>query len=116
MPNDNNILDAEVLPLKYLHNFWRSIDLSLINCEIELDLKWTKNCVISEISKTLAVPVNPPVPAMKATQTTGGTFQINNAKLYVSVFTLSIFDNIELLENIKQGFQEQFLGTNIDLK
>ena len=53
---------------------------------------------------------------MKATQTTGGTFQINNAKLYVSVFTLSIFDNIELLENIKQGFQEQFLGTNIDLK
>ena len=52
MPNDNNILDAEVLPLKYLHNFWRSIDLSLINCEIELDLKWTKNCVI-EMDKKL---------------------------------------------------------------
>ena len=38
-PNNNNILDAAVLvPLKYLSNFWRSLDLPLINCEIELDL------------------------------------------------------------------------------
>ena len=40
-PNDKNILDAEVVvPLKYLSNFWRSLDLPLINCEIELDLSW----------------------------------------------------------------------------
>ena len=38
MPNNNNILDAEVVPLKYLSKFWRSLDLRLINCEIELDL------------------------------------------------------------------------------
>ena len=32
-PNNNNILDAEVVvPLKYLSNFWRSLDLPLINC------------------------------------------------------------------------------------
>ena len=38
-PDDNNIIDTEVvLPLKYLSNFWRSLDLALINCEIELDL------------------------------------------------------------------------------
>ena len=47
MPNNNNILDAEVaVLLKYLNNFWRSLDLPLVNCEIELDLGWTKNCVI----------------------------------------------------------------------
>ena len=31
------------IPLKYLSNFWRSLDLPLINCEIELDLSWTKD-------------------------------------------------------------------------
>ena len=41
---DNNRLDPEVAaPLKYLNNFWRSLDLPLINCEIELDLRWTRN-------------------------------------------------------------------------
>ena len=42
---------------------------------------------------------------MAAIQTTGATFQINNAKLYVPVVTLFINDNIKFLENIKQGFK-----------
>ena len=46
MPNYNNILDAEVVvPLKYLSNFWRSLDLPLINFEIELTLRWIKKTV-----------------------------------------------------------------------
>ena len=45
-------LNAEfAFPLKFLSNFWRSLDLSLITCEIELDLTWSKYCVISEISR-----------------------------------------------------------------
>ena len=52
-PEDNNILDAEVvIPLKYLSNFWRSFDLPLINCEIEFDLLWSKECVVSSINST----------------------------------------------------------------
>ena len=47
----------------------------------------------------------PPVFNVEATQTTGATFQINNAKLYVPVATLSINENICFLENIKQGFK-----------
>ena len=78
MPNNNNILDAEVVvPLKYLSNFWRFLDLPLINCEIELDLTY---CVISEISITPEISGNPradtPAPAVAARQTTGATFQI----------------------------------------
>ena len=42
---------------------------------------------------------------MTPTETTGVKFQINNAKRYVSVVTLSINDNIKLLKNIKQGFK-----------
>ena len=49
----NNRLDGEVLvPLKNLSNFWRSLDLPLVKWEIELDLSWLRNCIISEISRT----------------------------------------------------------------
>ena len=48
-------------------------------------------------------------------QTTGTTFQINNAKLYISVVTFSINDNIKFLENTKQRFKRRIV-TNIDLK
>ena len=49
----NNRLDGEVLvPLKYLSNFWRSLDLPLVKWEIELDLTLLRNCIISEISRT----------------------------------------------------------------
>ena len=119
--NNNNTTDAEVVvPLKYLSNIWRSFDLPLINCEIELDVKWTKNCVISEIYKTPEVPVNPNAnprnPLIQATVKTTTKFQVNNAKLQVLAVTLSINNNIKFLENIGKDLKKQFLGTNIDLK
>ena len=50
IPNNNNTLDTEpVVPLKYLSNFWRFLDFPLINCEIELDSSYSKECIISEI-------------------------------------------------------------------
>ena len=52
--NTNNILNAEVfVSLKYLSNFWRSLDLPLINRQIELDFTWTKNCLISKYQEHL---------------------------------------------------------------
>ena len=73
-PNDNNILDAEVVvPLKYLSNFCVSLDLPLINYDVELDLRWSKNCIISEISGTLEVGKYNPAEAIL---TTSETFQI----------------------------------------
>ena len=69
--------------------------MPLINCEIELDLSWFRYCIISEISRTAAGAGNPPV---AATATTSARFQINNTKLYVPVVTLTINDNIKLLE------------------
>ena len=77
-----------------------------------------RTCIISEISRKPRIPANPnanpPVQEVAAIATTWATFQINDAKLYVSVVILSI--NIKFLENIKQGLKQQFLGTNIDLK
>ena len=77
----------------------------LINCETELNLRGKRNCIITEISRTFRSvhPNTDPVVYEITTQTTGAIFQINNAKLYVPVVTLSINDNIKYLENIKQG-------------
>ena len=60
-----------------------------MNCEIELDLSWTKDCVLIENHNSI----------------TGATFQVSNGKLYVPVITLCINDNYRFLENIKQGFR-----------
>ena len=65
-PNNSNILDAELaFRKKYLSNFWRSLDLRLIKCKTELDLSWSKECIISAISIIPRVSpnlvANPPV-------------------------------------------------------
>ena len=78
-----------IIPLKYLSNFCRSIGLPLINCEIELDLSWTKDCVLIEQNNSI----------------TGVSFAITSTKLYVPVVTLSINDNIKFSETMKQGFK-----------
>ena len=115
MPNSSNILDKEVaVPLKYLCNFWRSLDLPFIDCQIELDMRWTKNCVLSKISRTFNAVGDLPVQEVETT-TIGATFWINNAKLYVPVVTLPINDNIKFSGNIKQGFKRSEI-TNVDLK
>ena len=36
-----------VVPLKYLSNFWRSLEMSLINCKVHLQLNWIENCILS---------------------------------------------------------------------
>ena len=109
-PADNNTLDTEVVvPLKYLSNFWRFLNLSLINCEIKLDLSLSKDCIVSEIALTHRIATdadaNPPFQLRTAIQTTGATFQINNAILSAPVVTMSINDNIKFLEYIKQSFK-----------
>ena len=109
-PNNNSRLDAEVVvSLKHLSNFWGSLHLLLINWEIELDFSWSRNCIISEISRTPEIAANlaanPPIAHVTASLTIEATFEINKAKFYAPVVTLSINDNIKFAENIKQGFK-----------
>ena len=43
--------NAEIMvPLKYLSNFWRTLEMPLINCEISLILRWSSNCIIVSTS------------------------------------------------------------------
>ena len=80
-----------MVPLKYLSNFWRILEMPLINCETTLDLNWSENCVI------MATNV--------AAQTT--RFSITDTKLYVSIVTISTQDNAKLLEKLKFGFKSK---------
>ena len=65
--------------LKYLSNLWRSLEMSLIDCKIELSLKRIENCVLTTAAN-----------ANKA------TFEIVDAKRYVPIVTLSIEDSAKL--------------------
>ena len=79
-----------MVPLKCLSSFSRTLKVSSVNCEINLDLKWSKSCVI--------------VATNIAAQAT--TFSIiTDTKLYVPVATLSSQDNTKLLEQLKSGFK-----------
>ena len=45
--NNGRIDNVEIMvPLKYLSNFWRTLEMPLINCEVNLILTWSANCVI----------------------------------------------------------------------
>ena len=88
---------------------FKFLKFPLINCEIDLDLLWSKECVVSETSITPRIPANTdansPDQEVVAVQTTVATFQINKTKLYVRVAFFFINDNIKFLENIKQRFK-----------
>ena len=88
--DDNGTKDFEiVVPLKYLNNFWKTLEMSLINCEINLILTWSENCVIVSL----------------AVRNQGATFAITDTKLYVPALTFSTQDNVNLLDQLKSGFK-----------
>ena len=91
--------------LKYLGNFWRALNIPLISCEVSLELKWNKNCVITSLQQR-QVDAGPP--AVNGT-TTGAMLAINDCKLYVPVVTLPKDDEIKLLTNLKSGFTREII-------
>ena len=72
--------------LKYLSNFWRTLEIPLINCEVNLILTWSSTCVITNSNGA-------------------GTFAITDTKLYVPVVTLSTQENTKFLQQLKSGFK-----------
>ena len=87
---DDGTKNVEIMvPLKYLSNFWRTLEMPLINCEISLILTWSANCVI--VSTNVA--------------NQNATFAITDTKLYVPVVTLSTQDNAKLLQQLKSGLK-----------
>ena len=87
---DDGTKNVEIMvPIKYLSNFWRTLEMPLINSEVNLILTWSANCVI--VSTNVS--------------NQNATFAITDTKLYVPVITLSQQDNTKLLQQLKSGFK-----------
>ena len=88
-----------VLPLKYLSNFWRTLDILLISCELSLILAWSEKCILTS-KATRDASDNLLVLAVNSPRNT--TFKTTDCKLYVPVVTLSIEnDNKQAFTTIK---------------
>ena len=86
-PDNGNEKDVEIMvPLKYLSNFWRTLEMPLINCEIMLMLRWLSTCGIANCTGV-------------------GAFAITDTKLHVPVVILSTQDNEKVLERLQSGFK-----------
>ena len=88
-PADGNTKDVEIIvPLRYLSIFWRTLQMPLINCEVNFVLTWSSTCLITS-------------------STGAGTFEIIETKLHVPVVKLSTQDNAK---NLKSGFKRMING------
>ena len=86
-PVDGNKKDVEIVVLlKYLSNFYRTLEMPLINCEVNLILTWSSTCVITN-------------------STGAGRFAITDTKLDAQVVTLSTQGNTKMLQQLKSGFK-----------
>ena len=98
--SNDGIKNVEIMiPFKYVSIFWKTFEMFLINCEINLDLNWSKICVIvanyADQATTFSIVV---------------VFEFEFyliwiSKVSISVVTLSTQDNAKLLEQLKSGFK-----------
>ena len=84
---DSSIKDAKiVVPLKYLSNFWRSLEMPLINCKVYHELNWVEDCILSNDEDS-------------------AKFAITDAKLHFCIVTLSTKDSANLTKQLNKGFK-----------
>ena len=84
-PADKNTKDVKIIvPLKYLSNFWRTLEMPLINCKVNFIVTLSRECVIINSTCT-------------------EKFAIIETKIYVPVVISSIQDNAKLLQQLKSG-------------
>ena len=75
-----------MVPLKYLNIFWRTLEIPIVNCEVNLIFTCSSTCVITNSTGVV-------------------TFEIRDKKLYVPVVTLSTQDNSKMPQQLKSGFK-----------
>ena len=92
---NSSVKDAKiVVPLKYLSNFWRSLEMPSINCKVYLELNWIEDCILSNSAK----------------------FEIADAKLHVPIVTLSTKDSANLTKQLNEGFKRPVYWNSYETK
>ena len=85
------------VPLKYLSNFWRSLEIPLINCKVYLELNWIEDCILSSAGNS-------------------AKFEITDAKLHVPIVTLSTKDSANLTKQLNKGFKRSVYWNSYETK
>ena len=99
--DDNNVNNVKlVVPLKYGSSFFRSLEMPLVNCKVDLELTWQKDCMISSVNAAAGQVVS---------------FMIANTKLYIPAVTLSTKDN-ELTKQVNDGFRRSIYWNQYEFK
>ena len=94
----SSVKDAKlVVPLTYLSNFWRSLEMPLINCKVYFELNWMEDCILSS--------------AWDAAK-----FVITDAKLHVPIVTLSTKDSANLTKQLNEGFKRSVYWNSYETK
>ena len=86
-----------VVPLNYFNNFWRSIEMPLINCKVYLELNWIEDCILSSDGYS-------------------AKFAIKDAKLHVSIITLSTKDSEKLAKQLNEGSKRSVYWNSYETK
>ena len=83
-----------VVPLNYLSNLWRSLEMLLINCKVNPELNWIEDCILLSAADF-------------------EQFKITVAKLHVPIVTFSTKDNVNVTKQLSNGFlKDQYIGTD----
>ena len=94
----SSVKDAKiVVPLKYLSNFWRSLEMPLVNCKVYLEVSWIEDCILSSAGNS-------------------AKFEITDAKLHVPIVTLSTKDSANLTKQLSKGFKRSVYWNNYETK
>ena len=86
-----------VVPLKYLSNFWRSLEMPLTDCKVFLELNWIEDCILSSAGNS-------------------AKFAITDTKLHVPIVTLSTKDSTNLAKQLNEGFKRSVYWNSYETK
>ena len=91
--------------LKYLSNLLGELKIPLINCEVSLNLKWSKNCLLTSKATRNRIAGQGDQPLFNAINNPkNAVFDVADCKLYVPIVTLSVENENKLYEQFKIGF------------
>ena len=91
--------------LKHLSNLWRTLDVPLINSEINHIFIWSEKCVITS-KATRDADLDADLAVAAVDNPTNATFKITDTNLYIPVVTLSTDNDNKRLEQLKTGFEK----------
>ena len=86
-----------VVPIKYLSNFWRSLEIPLTNFKVHLELNWIEDCILSSAGNF-------------------AKFEITDAKLHIPIVTLSTKDSVNLTKQLSEGFKRSVYWNSYQTK